>query len=337
LRSKSDYFKKLLSNNNNNVEKKYRRYVLKFINIPAPLLEVILKQDELNLNEIEVWENLIKWGIAQEKILDENVSKWDQENFLILERILHRFIPLIRFYDISSENYFSKVVPYEKILPKELQEELLKFHTIPGYIPPTFNTLLPRYPNSINSVIINNGHIKIFESWINRKKENVNYKFDLLYRASRDGNTAAEFHNKCDDKGATIVIAKITNSDHILGGYNPLDWNGFGYKFTKDSFIFSFTNRMIFKTAKVGYYNYDQYNQDQDSIFCSQSYGPTFGSGHDLSFQYPKYPSVTNSISRNPCSYTKIDIPITNCKIYSYYRNYDSFYIEDYEVFQIIK
>jgi len=93
---------------------------VKFINLSPPLLEVILKQDDLNLDEVEVWENLIKWGLAQEKILDEDVSKWNREKFNIFERILLKFIPLIRFYDISSEDYFDKVRPYEQILPKEL-------------------------------------------------------------------------------------------------------------------------------------------------------------------------------------------------------------------------
>lgn len=68
---------------------------VKFINLPAPLLEIILKQEELNLEEIKVWEYLIKWGLAQEGILNEKVSKWNQEKFRIFERILHRFIPLI--------------------------------------------------------------------------------------------------------------------------------------------------------------------------------------------------------------------------------------------------
>jgi hypothetical protein len=33
----------------------------KFTKLPAPLLEIILKRDDLNLDEIEIWENLIKW------------------------------------------------------------------------------------------------------------------------------------------------------------------------------------------------------------------------------------------------------------------------------------
>ena len=42
---------------------------VKFINLPASLLEIILKRDGLNLSEIEEWENLIKWGLAHEKTL----------------------------------------------------------------------------------------------------------------------------------------------------------------------------------------------------------------------------------------------------------------------------
>ena len=50
----------------------------KFINLAGPLLEVILKRDDLNLIEIEIWENLIKWGLAQQQKLNQDASKWNQ-------------------------------------------------------------------------------------------------------------------------------------------------------------------------------------------------------------------------------------------------------------------
>src|SRR6185437_693910 len=34
----------------------------KLINLEAPLLELILKRDDLLLDEIEIWNNLIKWS-----------------------------------------------------------------------------------------------------------------------------------------------------------------------------------------------------------------------------------------------------------------------------------
>jgi len=41
----------------------------------------------------------------------------------------------------------------------------------------------------------------------------IPYKFNLIFRASKDGYTAAAFHEKCDNKGATIVIVKIKETD----------------------------------------------------------------------------------------------------------------------------
>ncbi|CAI2186816.1 15856_t:CDS:2, partial [Funneliformis geosporum] len=57
-----------------------------------------------------------------------------------------------------------------------------------------------------------------FSSWIDKKKYNNKkkpYDFKLLYRASRDGNTAAAFHQKCDNKGANIVVVKIKGTEQI--------------------------------------------------------------------------------------------------------------------------
>ena len=69
----------------------------------------------------------------------------------------------------------------------------------------------------------------LISSWIDRKNDLhcdskiIPYNFNLLYRASRDGIDTNEFHNKCDYKGATIVIVKVAN--RIIGGYNPIGWD----------------------------------------------------------------------------------------------------------------
>src|SRR6266498_3853428 len=51
----------------------------KFTQLSAPLLEIILKRGDLALDEIEIWENLIKWGLAQEQApnVNQDVSKWN--------------------------------------------------------------------------------------------------------------------------------------------------------------------------------------------------------------------------------------------------------------------
>ncbi|RGB35319.1 hypothetical protein C1646_759490 [Rhizophagus diaphanus] len=289
----------------------------KFLQLPAPLLEIILKRDDLNLKEIEIWENLIKWGLVQEKTLNQDVSKWSKDDINILKRIIYKFIPLIRFYEISTEDYYNKVKPYEKILPKELRDDILKFYMLPEYKP----KYTPRHPKSI---IINSNHFAFISNWIDRKMKkydisedikDIPYEFKLLYRASRDDNTAASFHTKCDNKGATIVVVKVTNSEQIVGGYNPLFWDSSNsVKNTKDSFIFSFADENSLQWANVVYSE-----TGTKSIQCISTYGPIFGI--DLCINYGNtYNTWTSSVSSYPTLY----LP-------------NSFKADDYEVFQVIK
>ncbi|RIA83789.1 hypothetical protein C1645_809064 [Glomus cerebriforme] len=294
----------------------------KFINLKAPLLELLLKRDDLLLDEIVIWDSLIKWNFAQHPSIQQDVKKWNKEDITIMERTLHRFIPLIRFYHISSEDFFDKVYSFKVLLPEDLINKILEFHLKKQNI----EIQPPRKPKSIkpiyDSVIINNNkHFAIFSSWIEKKNDsyynviNIPCNFNLLYRASRDGNTKEAFHNKCDNKGATIIIVKISNSDQIVGGFNPLFWDSsYSWKSTKDSFIFSFTNKNDVQSAKVGYSN-----DDQHSVGCFPNYGPIFGGGDDLSF-YSNYWQCNNNRS-----YPSVGIPIGR------------FNVDDYEVFQVIK
>jgi len=138
-----------------------------------------------------------------------------------------------------------------------------------------------------------------------------------LFRASRDGNTVAAFHKKCDNKGATIAIVKVQNSEKIIGGYNPLFWesSNCSWKSTNDSFIFSFADRNNLQSAKVGYCN-----DNQKAIYCNSGNGPAFGNGRDLAYNgnWYGYPNK---------SYPKIDD----------IQNGSSFKVDDYEVFQVVK
>ena len=101
----------------------------KFINLKAPLLELLLKRDDLNLNEIDIWENLLKWCFAQQNMTNDP-TKWSKEDITKIERSLHRFIPLIRFYDIEPTDCFYKVYCYRDILPQDLIHDHLEFHII---------------------------------------------------------------------------------------------------------------------------------------------------------------------------------------------------------------
>ena len=48
-------------------------------------------------------------------------------------------------------------------------------------------------------------------------------EYQLLYKATRDGFGAHNFHDLCDGKGATISIIK-SDTNKVFGGYTPIKW-----------------------------------------------------------------------------------------------------------------
>ncbi len=102
---------------------------------------------------------------------------------------------------------------------------------------------------------------------------------NLLFRATRDGFGAAKFHQKCDGKGPTVVIAKSAGG-HIFGGYTETAWDSSSaYKNCRDSFLFRLSG-----PGGVGPTQHRIFQNFEHGIYCHSSYGPTFGSGHDVHF-----------------------------------------------------
>lgn len=59
---------------------------------------------------------------------------------------------------------------------------------------------------------------------INQLQQWLHGNWNLLYRASRDGWSAYDFHRLCNDKGATVFLVKV--DDFIFGGFTDQSWNG---------------------------------------------------------------------------------------------------------------
>ena len=91
------------------------------------------------------------------------------------------------------------------------------------------------------------------------------------YRRAVNGGTGPTFHSLCDNKGPTISVIK-TSSGRLFGGYTTQTWAGSGYSPDPDAFLFSLT--YLFKNPPKDGTPYATYR--------TNSYGPTFGSGHDL-------------------------------------------------------
>ena len=115
--------------------------------------------------------------------------------------------------------------------------------------------------------------LKQLSEWLPKKKAT------LLFRATSDGFGAAKFHQKCDGKGPTVVIAKSAGG-HIFGGYTETAWDSSSaYKNCRDSFLFRLSG-----PGGVGPSQHRIFQYFQNGIYCHSSCGPTFGGGSDMNF-----------------------------------------------------
>src|SRR5437764_8180641 len=81
----------------------------------------------------------------------------------------------------------------------------------------------------LNSSIANRESGELLTKWIVEANGITNcssprdLQFRLLYRASVDGFGASVFHNRCDNKGPTLVLVR-SSDNHLFGGVNFVSW-----------------------------------------------------------------------------------------------------------------
>ena len=150
---------------------------------------------------------------------------------------------------------------------------------------------------------------------------------DLIYRATKDGSSSNDFHNKCDNQESTICLFK-NDKGNIFGGYASISWqNNGGYQSASDSFLFTLTN--IHGTQPTKFPN----SNSSYSLYFNSGYGPTFGDGHDI---YTGSKLINQNISTGfPHSYQ--DKLSKGYSIFSGNLNTSSFQFKELEVFKLYK
>ena len=108
---------------------------------------------------------------------------------------------------------------------------------------------------------------------------NGNKKIELIYRGTRDGMNSNSFHNKCDNKGPTIILYK-NDKDHIFGAYASIPWTNSGeWKSATGSYLFTLTNMHNTAPTKLPHSG----KESAYSVYHHFENGPSFGSGRDIS------------------------------------------------------
>ncbi|KAG9295682.1 hypothetical protein G9A89_003000 [Geosiphon pyriformis] len=296
-----------------------------FTSLNKSFLSSILSQDDLKMEESEIWEKIVEWGVAKlgDNIKVEEILNWTDENFDMFKESIKELLPLIRFFHISSVDFYHKVKPFGRILPGTLYEDLLQHYLVPGSHQKSVNA------QPFRSKLLQFHNMRQLDHWIQGKDENTPFQnqlgnsFNLLLRGSRDGFTPADFHRLCDDKGATICVIKVKETGQLIGGYNPEFWHSGGdWLDGKGSFIFSLGDGKA-ENAKL-------------SKFIGEN-GPYGVLGHGSDFGNNSIEMASNDFQNSPgCSCQK-DSSYEHVIMPGSEDEKVDFFVEEYEVFQIIK
>ena len=128
------------------------------------------------------------------------------------------------------------ILPEDSIARRRLQLEAAFFNI------QAIEQLLTSNPVVLpESVIISSDsqYQEVMTSWLQDDGIRVN-NWKLIYRGTRDGFEASNFHRLCDNKGATISVIKTTQG-YIFGGYTNVGWKSSGEHVpSTSSFLFAF-------------------------------------------------------------------------------------------------
>ncbi|RIB27902.1 hypothetical protein C2G38_2060788 [Gigaspora rosea] len=235
-----------------------------FINLQENALIALLKNDDLQMDESEIWDKVILWGKAKTPNLPPKIGEWNHDNFKSLKSTLQNCLSHIRYFQVSGEDVLKKIKPYRYILEDYIWDDIISKLIAPNMpitspiLPPRKKVMVQVSPRKVSiikpsSSIITLQHAAEISSWIDQRSTyydtaEIPYQFNLLLRGSRDGFTGEAFHRLCDNILGTVVVVKVNGTNEILGGYNPSIWKADNWMFgeTTGSFIFSLKKINLF-------------------------------------------------------------------------------------------
>ena len=179
-------------------------------------------------------------------------------------------------YPSLSGNTQQKKVSKNYYHTMENQNQLLKNQA--GFYNRTNPNMLTDPKNYFNSKIANYDDIIFLLDRLKDIHPKIkDVSFTLVYRASEDGDRAADFHQKCDKIGPNVVLIK-TKRGNIFGGFTLKNWEHMPRDIdvnrpnlgsaSRDSkaFGFSVNNQKIYNNERP----------TEFAIWCNRNYGPTF-------------------------------------------------------------
>lgn len=181
--------------------------------------------------------------------------------------------------------------------------------------------------------LLDPGHKAILASWLGKEQT-----WKLQYRASVHGFGARPFHKRCDDKGATVTVAR-SEDGYLFGGYNGRSWapwddpqsGGSKPEAKSAPFIFSLTNPW----EGVGPMRL-MHRSGLEATTCNINFGPVWGGAQGSDLKIFGYPTGSSKFAKSALG-TVYEVPPAS-SLYSpstFLAGKDHFPIVEVEVFVV--
>ena len=204
-----------------------------------------------SLEEVKTFLNDFASKKENIKLID-NCKNENENREKIIIQIKYSISTINKSLNITLE----KKITDEKKMIKYLTR-LLNFYKKDSFFIPTHNSKL----------LTNISEIELIKTGIKNYDSSKKMKLNLLYRASRDGDSAKAFHEKVDGISPTISLIQKKNN-YIFGGFTEHAWDTKGGCVqTNNTFMFSFNKNKIYIGKNGGH------------IHCEVGHGPWFCSG----------------------------------------------------------
>ena len=273
---------KLLKTKLNELRKKIDEYKKK-------IDEIIQKLNNI-MENFEIYYNINDYIIKNYEKKNRNYSIL--QNMNNINNSIDKFIEKIKLNQKNIyEIFYNSIDIYEKMNNKDEKESTILAQEDKYKI---YNWLYPIYKNIFG------------------------VKLKLIYQRGND-MSYLNFHQKCDNKGPTIVVCKSKNEK--FGGYANISWESLNNerKFQNGPFIFSLTKNV----------KYEYQNKGNHSIYLDQNHGPDFS--WDFTFNTSDEMKVCIVYPKEPGGYAYSSEPLIG-------NGYDQpIELDEVEVFQVIQ
>ena len=285
--------------------------------INSNLLKEIKSNFEDDINELSLKEQLENNNLEEIPLFDKNNNKRNKSNYLKinLENSFKNYLNILD-KNFEFENDMKNIGKnnedqYENIFIYDSNHKISDSKKIQNikYVPENNkmikeieinnddsdfsqeNNKIPSISEFEKSKIMDNKEMNFIINLISSKlKKNIK-KLYLCYRATKDGDKAENFHQKCDYIKNIFILIK-TKENKKFGGFSSESWdnnmNSQIWKKDDKAFIFSLND-------------YNSYNivKPKRAIICNGKFGPIFGNGeifvYDNFFIYPSTSTEKNT------------------------------------------